>query len=98
MIRPNSGLNNINKALKYGIWTSLEVKNLKLSQLYKSYPVVYLIFLPHNKNDWETNIIGIAKLTSDFNYSKHFLFWDRDAYYFGTFQISWIYVKDVNCI
>ena len=52
----------------------------------------YLPFISVNRTN---NILGIAKMMSTFEEDKSFDCWFNDGYT-GSFQIKWIYIKDVD--
>ncbi|CAD8101882.1 unnamed protein product [Paramecium sonneborni] len=86
------GEDNVHRAMKYGIWTSSSRKNERLDEAFKNKKEdVYLFFTEINSMCFS----GMAKLTSQFNAKSHFKYWLIENKWFGTFQIQWLYVKDL---
>ncbi|CAD8108722.1 unnamed protein product [Paramecium sonneborni] len=86
------GEDNVHRAMKYGIWTSSSRKNERLDEAFKNKnQEVYLFFTEINSMCFS----GMAKLTSQFNAKTHFKYWLIENKWFGTFQIQWLYVKDL---
>ncbi|CAD8184734.1 unnamed protein product [Paramecium octaurelia] len=86
------GEDNVHRAMKYGIWTSSSRKNERLDEAFKNKKEdVYLFFTEINSMCFS----GMAKLTSEFNAKTHFKYWLIENKWFGTFQIQWLYVKDL---
>ncbi|CAD8087949.1 unnamed protein product [Paramecium primaurelia] len=86
------GEDNVHRAMKYGIWTSSSRKNERLDEAFKNKKEdVYLFFTEINSMCFS----GMAKLNSEFNSKAHFKYWLIENKWFGTFQIQWLYVKDL---
>ncbi|CAD8199530.1 unnamed protein product [Paramecium pentaurelia] len=86
------GEDNVHRAMKYGIWTSSSRKNERLDEAFRNKKEdVYLFFTEINSMCFS----GMAKLTSEFNAKAHFKYWLIENKWFGTFQIQWLYVKDI---
>ncbi|CAD8158271.1 unnamed protein product [Paramecium octaurelia] len=79
---------NVHRAIKYGIWTSSSRNNQKLNDASRP---VYLLF-----NVTQTShFIGLAKIVSYFRETKHFIYWAEENKWFGSFQIEWVFVRDL---
>ncbi|CAK77896.1 unnamed protein product (macronuclear) [Paramecium tetraurelia] len=87
---------NVHRAIKYGIWTrqickkflSSSRNNQKLNDASRP---LYLLF-----NVTQTShFIGMAKIVSNFRETKHFMYWAEENKWFGSFQIEWVFVRDL---
>jgi len=94
----SSNDDNIHKAIKYHVWSTTTNGKAVLSNAGKEdekkglTPEIYLIFSVVNSN----HVLGVAKMTSDVKNEETFMFWWEPAKWFGTFQLSWIFIKDVH--
>ncbi|CAD8060717.1 unnamed protein product [Paramecium primaurelia] len=79
---------NVHRAIKYGIWTSSSRNNKKLNDAPRP---VYLLF-----NVTQTShFIGLAKIITEFRDKMHFKYWAEENKWFGSFQIEWVFLKDL---
>jgi len=94
----SSNDDNIHKAIKYHMWSTTTSGKAALSNAWKEAekkgltPEIYLIFSVVNSN----HILGIAKMTSDMNDDDSFKFWWEPMKWFGSFQIKWVFIKDIH--
>lgn len=96
----SSNDDNIHKAIKYRLWTSTPSGKNYLRQAWDRFvkegktPEIYLIFSVVSSNIF----LGVAKMTSNINDSESFKYWWEPCKWFGTFQISWLFIKDIHYI
>lgn len=96
-IMRSSNDDNIHKAMKYHVWTTTNSGKQVLSRAWNEFksqnkePEVYLIFSVVNSNQF----LGIAKLTSDIDHNETFKYWWEPCKWFGSYQIKWLFAKDV---
>jgi hypothetical protein len=94
----SSNDDNIHKAIKYHMWSTTTGGKAALSNAWKDAekkgltPEIYLIFSVVNSN----HILGVAKLTSDLKVEESFKFWWEPMKWFGSFQIQWVFIKDIH--
>jgi len=89
---------NIHKSIKYQVWSTTAIGKSILSNAWKSFeernlvPEIYLIFSVVNSS----HFLGVAKMTSDIKHDESFMFWWEPTKWFGTFNLEWIFVKDIH--
>jgi hypothetical protein len=94
----SSNDDNIHKAIKYQVWTSTPGGNGILRKAWQEFqatgktPEIYLFFSVVSSNQF----LGVAKMTADINDNESFKYWWEPCKWFGTFQISWHFVKDIH--
>jgi hypothetical protein len=94
----SSNDDNIHKAIKYQVWTSTPTGKNILRRAWHDFidagkePEIYLIFSVVSSNQF----LGVAKMTSDIDDDESFKYWWEPCKWFGTFQISWHFVKDIH--
>jgi len=94
----SSNDDNIHKAVKYQIWSTTAAGKTILSEAWNEFtkkgmaPEIYLIFTVVNTN----HCLGIAKMTSDIKPNESFMYWWEPMKWFGTFQIKWLFLKDIH--
>ena len=81
--------------IKYGVWCSTEEGNRKLDKAFKEcanekYASVYLFYSVNGSGQF----CGMAQMMSQIDYDSKFEIWSQDKWQ-GTFEVNWIYVKDV---
>ena len=86
---------DIIKSIKYNIWCSTEEGNRKLDKAFSESQndktcSVYLFFSVNGSGQ----LCGIAQMLSRVDYDSKSKIWSQDKWN-GTFDINWIYVKDV---
>ncbi|EGR27167.1 YTH YT521-B-like family protein, putative [Ichthyophthirius multifiliis] len=86
---------DIHKAIKYGIWTSVPQNNVKLNEIYKTSQNnsqdVFLFFSVVKSGQF----VGVAKLKSGF-IDETFSYWWQPLKFKGHFKLEWVFVKDVK--
>jgi hypothetical protein len=96
-IMRSSNDDNIHKAMKYHVWTTTNSGKQVLSRAWNEFkekgkePEVYLIFSVVNSNQF----LGIARLTSDIDHNETFKYWWEPCKWFGSYQIQWLFAKDI---
>ncbi|KAL4495563.1 hypothetical protein ABPG72_020304 [Tetrahymena utriculariae] len=94
VIRSNND-DDVHKAIKYGIWTSVPGNNVKLNAAWEKAQElnvdVYLFFSVVKSGQF----IGVAKLKSSFQ-EETFSYWWQPHKFKGHFKIEWVFVKDVK--
>lgn len=89
---------NIHKAIKYNVWTTTPAGKSVLKQAWQEFeekgltPEIYLVFSVVNSNQF----LGIAKMMSNVNDTESFKYWWEPCRWFGTFQLKWLFVKDIH--
>jgi hypothetical protein len=95
----SSNDDDIHKAIKYERWSSTGPCNTKLSAAYNQYketrpteePQIFFVFSVVNTK----NLLGVAKVSSNYNIDDSFAYWLEGDKYKGSFKIKWLFVKDV---
>jgi len=98
-IMRSSNDDNIHKAIKYHVWTSTASSNARLQEAWndannpsKSKPnKIYLIYSVVNSYQF----MGVAELLCPPNKDVMFNYWWEPRKWYGTFDIKWIFIKDV---
>lgn len=94
----SSNDDNIHKAVKYHLWCTTSGGKVALSNAWKDAekkgltPEIYLIFSVVNSN----HFLGVAKMTSDMKDDETFKYWWEPMKWFGSFQIQWLFIKDIH--
>ena len=90
-------IENIHKALKYGVWSTTYSGNILFNDAFtiakQTKSNVYLFFSTNSTFAFQ----GLAKLTSGFQ-KNSFSFWkgsDKYKHFNGSFKIKWIIIKDI---
>ncbi len=88
-------IDDIKKSIKYNVWCSTEEGNRKLDKAFSEtqYDInssVYLFFSVNGSGQF----CGMAQMMSRIDYDKKSKIWSQNKWN-GTFQVDWIYVKDV---
>lgn len=97
-IMRSSNDDNIHKAIKYHIWTTTPNGKAALREAWQSFeenkldPEIYLVFTVVSSNQF----LGVAKMTSNINDDESFRYWWEPCKWFGSFQIKWLFVKDIH--
>lgn len=86
---------DIIKSIKYNIWCSTEDGNRKLDNAFSEIQqdktaAVYLFFSVNGSGQF----CGLAQMLSRIDYDSKSKIWSQDKWH-GTFDINWIFVKDV---
>jgi len=85
----------LKKAIKYNVWSSTNSGNQTLNNSYKKSKEqggdVYLIFSCNGSG----RFVGIAKMASEVDFEKMFMFWTQDSKWMGMMTLEWVYIKDV---
>jgi len=95
----SSNDDDIHKAIKYERWSSTGPCNTKLSAAYTQYketrpteePQIFFIYSVVNTK----NLLGVAKVNSNYNIDDTFTYWLEGDKYKGSFKIKWLFIKDV---
>lgn len=84
-------IEDIHKAIKYGVWTSFSNTNEKIyNQMSKYKKNIYFIFGCINKDQY----FGVAKAFNFFDVV--FDYWFEGGRFKGLFVLDWIYIKDLE--
>lgn len=88
-------LEDVNASFINGLWSSTELGNKRLSsafkQVFNSNKQVYLFFLVNGSGKF----CGVAKMTSDLDYSKTTEIWLENNRWKGVFSVEWLSIKDI---
>ncbi len=91
-------IDNIHKAIKYGVWSTTYSGNILFDKAYSNAQLkggeVYLFFSTNSTFAFQ----GIARLKSKFHQNKTYNFWkgsDKYKFFNGSFSIDWVIIKDV---
>jgi len=86
---------DVHKSIKYGVWSSTKTGNQTLDRSFKftaeNNGSVYLVFSCNGSGRY----VGLAKMTSQVDENKQFLYWTQDSKWPGLFNVEWIFIKDV---
>lgn len=86
---------DIHKSIKYNVWSSTNFGNQTLNNSYKQAKAnggdVYLFFSSNGSG----RFCGIAKMTSEVDFEKMFMYWTQDSKWMGMMSVEWIFIKDV---
>lgn len=86
---------DVHKAIKYNVWTSTKSGNQTLNNSFRLARErgghVYLFFSCNGSGRY----VGVARMTSEVNYSQMFPYWTQDNKWGGLFDIEWVLIKDV---
>ena len=52
---------------------------------------MYLIFSSNGSG----RFVGIAKMNSEVEFDKMFMYWTQDSKWMGMMNLEWVYIKDV---
>ena len=87
--------NNLIQAIKYNVWSSTRQGNQSLNNSYKQSKEqggdVYLIFSSNGSG----RFVGVAKMNSEVDFEKMFMFWTQDTKWMGMMNLEWQFIKDV---
>lgn len=84
-------LTDVNALFINNIWALTEFGNKRLSKSFKACGSVYLFFLVNSSGKF----CGIAKMTSDIDFSQSSDVWAEMSKWKGIFKVEWLLVKDV---
>lgn len=83
------------KAIKYNVWSSTKAGNQTLNNSYKQAKSeggdVYLFFSCNGSG----RFVGVAKMASEVDFEKMFMFWTQDTKWMGMMNLEWVFIKDV---
>jgi len=86
---------DVHKAIKFNVWSSTKSGNQALNNAYKLAKSqggeVYLFFSSNGSG----RFVGVAKMSSEVDMEKMFLFWTQDTKWMGMMSIEWLFIKDV---
>jgi hypothetical protein len=86
---------DVHKAIKYNVWTSTKAGNQTLNNAFKATKEkggkVYLFYSCNGSGRY----VGIARMVSEVNEQKQFMYWTQDSKWSGLFDIEWLFIKDV---
>ena len=86
---------NVHKSMKYQIWSSTPEGNKRLNNAYlkcKETKIPLLLLFSVNGSK---QFVGVAKMTSEVNFTEKFALWDQDGKWLGKFKVEWIFIKDI---
>jgi len=86
---------DVHKSIKYGVWSSTKTGNQTLDAAYKMAAEkgsnVYLLFSCNGSGRY----VGVARMTSQVDENKQFMYWTQDSKWPGLFNVEWVFIKDV---
>lgn len=86
---------DVHKAIKYNVWTSTKNGNQTLSNAFKMTKEkgghVYLLYSCNGSGRY----VGLARMKSEVNETKQFMYWTQDSKWSGLFDLEWVFIKDV---
>jgi hypothetical protein len=86
---------DVHKSIKYSVWSSTKTGNQTLNNAYKMTNErgghVYLFFSCNGSGRY----VGLARMKSEVNENKQFMYWTQDSKWPGLFDVEWIFIKDV---
>ncbi len=85
---------DVHKSIKYSVWSSTKTGNQTLNNSYKITSErgghVYLFFSCNGSGRY----VGLARMKSEVNENKQFMYWTQDSKWPGLFDVEWIFIKD----
>jgi hypothetical protein len=84
---------NVHKSMKYQVWSSTLKGNQRLDEAYTKCADIPL-FLFYSVNE-SRRFVGVAKMTSNVNFTTSFPHWINQGKWPGRFEVQWIFIKDV---
>ena len=85
----------LSQAIKYNVWSSTKSGNQTLNNSYKTAKSqggeVYLFFSTNGSG----RFIGVAKMKSEVDFEKMFMYWTQDSKWGGIMNLEWLFIKDV---
>ena len=86
---------DVHKAMKYQVWSSTPEGNNRLNNSYlKSIEKKIPVFLFFSVNG-SRQFVGVAKMTSEVNFSDKCGHWVQDGKWLGKFKLEWLFIKDI---
>lgn len=86
-------IDDIHKAVKYGIWTSSKFNNIKFNKEFSNTNgEVYFLFTCLQSNFF----IGLAKMTYKNEQDVEFAYWGEIGKWRGLMMVTWVYLTDVG--
>jgi hypothetical protein len=85
-------LDDVHKAIKYGVWTSSPKNNINFSNSLRRKGNVFFIFTCLT----EDYFLGIAQMTGVNESQKEFAYWGEIGKWLGLNSIKWIYLNNVG--
>ncbi len=86
---------DVHKSIKYNVWSSTKTGNQTLNSAYKMTSDkgghVYLFFSCNGSGRY----VGLARMNSEVNENKQFMYWTQDSKWPGLFDVEWVFIKDV---
>jgi hypothetical protein len=86
---------DVHKSIKYSVWSSTKTGNQTLNNAFKMTKErgghVYLFFSCNGSGRY----IGLARMKSELDEEKQFMYWTQDSKWPGLFDVEWIFIKDV---
>lgn len=86
---------NVHKSMKYQVWSSTPEGNKRLNMAYikctEEKAPLFLLFSVNGSRQF----VGVAKMTSEVNFTERFAHWEQDGKWIGKFKIEWIFIKDI---
>jgi hypothetical protein len=86
---------DVHKSIKYNVWSSTKTGNQTLNTAYKLTQErggsVYLFFSCNGSGRY----VGLARMNSEVDENKQFMYWTQDSKWPGLFDVEWIFIKDV---
>eukprot|EP00331_Platyophrya_macrostoma_P004386 CAMPEP_0176425438 /NCGR_PEP_ID=MMETSP0127-20121128/11387_1 /TAXON_ID=938130 /ORGANISM="Platyophrya macrostoma, Strain WH" /LENGTH=338 /DNA_ID=CAMNT_0017806595 /DNA_START=1 /DNA_END=1017 /DNA_ORIENTATION=- len=85
---------DVYKAIKNNLWCSTPAGNQKLNDAFIAANGEYPILLLFSING-SGHFIGVCQMKSAVDFERNFEGWNQNHKWRGSFEISWIYIKDV---
>jgi hypothetical protein len=86
---------DVHKSIKYNVWSSTKTGNQTLNTAYTLTKErggdVYLFFSCNGSGRY----VGVAKMISEVDENKQFMYWTQDSKWPGLFDVEWLFIKDV---
>ncbi len=86
---------DVHKSMKYQVWSSTPEGNKRLNEAYlKCVAEKIPLFLFFSVNG-SGQFVGVAKMTSEVNFTEKFAHWLQEGKWMGKFKVEWVFVKDI---
>jgi hypothetical protein len=86
---------DVHKSIKYNVWSSTKNGNQTLNNSFKMTKEkgghVYLFYSTNGSGRY----VGLARMKSEVDEGKQFMYWTQDSKWPGLFDVEWIFIKDV---
>lgn len=86
---------DVHKAMKYQVWSSTPEGNHRLNEAFAKSKMdkspVLLLFSVNGSRQF----IGVARMTSEVNFTDKCNHWVQDEKWMGKFKLEWLFIKDI---